>query len=90
MNNTIPLEDHRRIVEALQTECRLEVGVMRMQLVRYAAALEEHGIPVADADTAELLTMWRDAAAVVDTASEFVVKLGTAKELIFPMPRVAA
>lgn len=83
----ITVDEHRRVVEAIHHSYRLELGKQGMQLARYAAALEEAGVERPDATGDELLAMWRQAAAVVNTASAFVAHLGTEKELIFPMVR---
>lgn len=82
--------EHRRIVQGLEQAHRVEIGKLGMKIAVLAAALEDGGLAVPDPDAVELLRMWRTAAGVVSTASEFVAELGTAKELIFPMGKVAA
>lgn len=71
-----------RVLEAMEERHRSDLGQMAMQLARYRMALEDNGIEPPDMQEAELLQMWRDCAAVVETASEVVAKLGTAKELL--------
>ena len=53
-----------------------------MRLLAYRIALEEAGIEPPDGTGEEMLTMWRDAAAVISAASEFVHDLGTSRELL--------
>jgi hypothetical protein len=74
----VPVE----LFEARIEEYRVEVAKRDMQLVRYRMALEENGIEPPDMDGAELLEMWRDCRHVMTTASQFVMKLGTSKELL--------
>lgn len=78
MIGLVPVE----LLEARVEEYRLELAKRDMQIVRYRLVLEEHGIEPPDADGADLLEMWRDCRAVISTASEFVAKLGTSKELL--------
>ena len=59
-----------------------EIAKLRMQLVTYRAALEEAGIEPPDMEGADLLQMWRDCRKVIETANEFVIGLGTSKELL--------
>lgn len=68
------------LLEARVQEHRQQEAVLTMRLVRYREALEENGITPPDDTDDELLALWRDARAVVTTASEFVAHLGTAKE----------
>ena len=82
-------QDHRRIVEAMQTAHRAELGKLGMQLALYRATLEDHGVEPPDKDGEDLLRLWRNAATVVTTASEFVTDLGSAKELLDPQLTVA-
>lgn len=70
------------VMEAKETEYRLELAKERMRVLRYRDLLEEHGIEPPDLDDEQLVQMLRDARAVITTASEFVAHLGTAKELI--------
>lgn len=70
------------LMEARVEEYRLELAKRDMQLVRYRMVLEEHGIEPPDADGAELLEMWRNCRHVISTANQFVVKLGSSKELL--------
>jgi hypothetical protein len=74
----VPVE----LLEARVNEYRLELAKREMQLVRYRLALEAHGIDPPDAEGADLVEMWRDCRAVISTASEFTMRLGTAKELL--------
>jgi len=78
----LPLDEHERICEALHCHYRAELGKVAMQVVVYRAALEDAGLVPPDKDGEELLAMWRDAAAVISTASEFVHRLGTSRELL--------
>ena len=78
MNMLIPAE----ILEAKDLEHRVELAKAHMLLARYRAVLEEHGIAPPDPTGEELLKMWRDSAAVISTASDFVAALGTSKELL--------
>jgi hypothetical protein len=75
---TVPVE----LFEAWVEEHRLELAKREMQLVRYRKALIDNGIEPPDADGQELLEMWQDCRHVISTASEFVMRLGTAKELL--------
>jgi hypothetical protein len=70
------------VLEAMAAEHRIELAKRDMQLVRYRSALEEHGIEPPDMDGEELLRMWRDCRHVMSTASQFVMRLGTSKELL--------
>lgn len=70
------------LLEAQAEEHRLELAKLRMQLVRYRGELEAHGIDPPDMDGADLIEMWRDCRHVMTTASQFVMKLGTSKELL--------
>ena len=83
MTATVPVE----LFEARIEEDRLELAKRDMQLVRYRLALLEHGIEPPDADGEELLQMWRDCRHVISTASQFVMKLGTGKELLVDWSR---
>jgi hypothetical protein len=76
--NTIPVE----LYEARVLEHRLELAKRDMQLIRYRQVLIENGIEPPDAEGEELLQMWRDCRHVISTASQFVMKLGSAKELM--------
>jgi len=75
-----------QVLDAKETEHRVELAKLKMQLVLYRSTLEEHGIEPPNHDGAELLQMWRDSAAVISTASEFVIRLGSSKELISATP----
>jgi hypothetical protein len=77
-------DDHQRILEAIQTAHRVEVGKLGMQLALYRAALEDAGIEPPDKDGEELLRLWRGAARVVTSASDFASDMGSAKELWDP------
>jgi hypothetical protein len=70
------------MLEAKELEYRVELGKAHMLLVRYREVMEEHGIEAPDVEGEELLRMWRDCAAVITTASDFVARLGTSKELL--------
>ncbi len=78
MNRTVPVE----LLEARVEEYRLELAKKEMQLVRYRRALLQHGIDPPDAGGEELLKMWSDCRTVVSTASQFIMDLGTSKELL--------
>lgn len=77
-SRTVPVE----LFEARVEELRMEQVKLQMQLVRYRDALEQAGIEPPDATGAELLAMWRDCRTVISTASEFVMRLGSSKELL--------
>lgn len=70
------------MLEAKETEHRVELAKAQMLLVRYREVMEEHGIEPPDVAGEELLRMWRDCAAVITTASDFVARLGTSRELL--------
>ena len=70
------------IVEAMSYEYRAELAKLRMQLILYREALEEAGIEPPDRNDDELLQMWKNARAVISTASMFVADLRSAKELL--------
>ncbi len=74
----VPVE----LLEARVEEYRLELAKRDMQLVRYRLALEQAGVEPPDADGAELVEMWRSCRHVIATSHEFVMKLGTSKELL--------
>ena len=78
----MPLAEHERVLDALHQKHRFELNIEAMKLVRYRQLLEEHGIEPPDNEGQEFLQMWRDAQAVISTASEFVHKLGTSRELL--------
>lgn len=69
-------------VDSVHATYRTEVARLKMQLVVYRQALEDHGIEPPDMEGADLLQMVRDANAVISTASEFVHHLGSSKELL--------
>ena len=75
-------EEHRLIVDALHLAHRAENAKMAMQVARYRALLEQHGIEPPDDEGEDFLQLAREAAAVIHTATEFTVKLGTSKELL--------
>jgi hypothetical protein len=75
---TVPAE----MVEAMRAEHRLEVAKLKMNLVAYRQLLREVGIEPPDYGDDELLDMWNDCRAVISTASHFVARLGSAKELL--------
>ena len=70
------------LLEAKDLEHRLELAKAHMLLVCYREVMEEHGIAPPDPTGEELLQMWRDCSAVISSASEFVEKLGSSKELL--------
>lgn len=70
------------VVEAMAAEHRVELAKRDMQVVRYRKALLEHGIEPPDADGEDLLQMLQDCRHVISTASQFVMRLGTGKELL--------
>lgn len=82
MTDWMRQEDHRHILNALQLAHRAENAELAMQVARYRALLEEHGIEPPDDTAEDFLQMAREAAAVVHTASEFVATLTTSKELL--------
>jgi hypothetical protein len=61
---------------------RIEVARQRILLTRYRLLLEEHGIEPPDDEGADLLQMWRDCRTVIQTANEFVMKLGSSAEML--------
>ena len=73
------------MLEAKEIEHRLELAKAHMLLVCYRQIMEEHGIEAPDPTGEELLQMWRDCSAVITTASDFVERLGTRKELLLPI-----
>ena len=75
---TVPAE----LLEAKTEEFRIELAKRDMQLVRYRLCLEQHGIEPPDADGEELLRMWQDCRTVITTASQFMIRLGSSKELL--------
>lgn len=75
-------EEHRRIVDALHLAHRAENMQLAMRVAVYRSLLEQHGIEPPDDEAEDFLQMARDAAAVISTASEFVSRLGTSKELL--------
>ena len=68
------------LLEARVQEHRQTEAILTMRIVRYREVLEENGIDPPDDTDDELLALWREARAVVSTASDFVAHLGTAKE----------
>lgn len=74
----VPVE----LLEARVQEYRLEIAKRDMVIVRYRQALIAAGVDPPDLEGADLLEMWQDCRAVISTASEFVAKLGTSKELL--------
>jgi hypothetical protein len=69
-------------LEAIQLEHRAEIAKLRMQIVIYREKLMENGIEPPDRDSDELLALYRRCSAVISTASEFAVSLGSAKEML--------
>jgi len=76
--DTVPIE----LLEAQAHEHRLELAKRDMQLARYRLCLEQHGIEPPDADGEELLAMLRDCRTVITTASQFMMRLGSGRELL--------
>lgn len=72
----------RALVEAREQEHKADVAKLRMQLVLYRQALLDAGIEPPDMDGEDLLELWRSHAAVVSTASQVLMSMGTAKELL--------
>lgn len=70
------------LLEAQAATHRLELAKQRMLLIRYRLLLEEHGIEPPDEEGADLLQMWRECRRVIEVANEFVMRLGTSKELL--------
>lgn len=75
-------EQLQLLIQTQAVEHRLEMAKMEMQLVRYRKVLIKNGIEPPDASGEELLAMWEDCRHVMTTASQFVMKLGTSKELL--------
>lgn len=82
MSRLVPVE----MLEAKDLEHRAELAKAHMLLVVYRKVLAEHGIEPPDPTGEELLQMWRDASAVISSASEFVTRLGSAKEFLSEKP----
>lgn len=78
----ISREAHEAIIQALEWEHRAQLGKLGMQVALYREALERAGVTPPDKDGQELLEIWRGAAAVISTASEFVHRLGSSKEML--------
>lgn len=78
MSDTVPTA----LLEAQAEDHRRELARARMQLVLYRKALIDNGIEPPDRDGDDLLAMWRECRHVVSTASEFVIRLGSSKELL--------
>lgn len=74
----VPVE----MLEAHIQEHRVVEAKLTMRLIQYRELLEKHGIEPPDSGEDELLAMWQDCRAVVSTASEFVARLGPARELL--------
>jgi hypothetical protein len=70
------------MLEAKDLEHRVELAKAHMLVAVYRATLVEHGIEPPDPTGEDLLQMWRNASAVISSASEFVAHLGTSKELL--------
>lgn len=70
------------MIEAKELEHRVEVNRLKAKLALYRMALEDAGIQPPDGEAADVVQLWRDTAAVIDTTSTFVERLGSAKELI--------
>ncbi len=70
------------LLEARIADYRKTEAVLTMRLIRYGEALKAAGVEPPDDTEDELLQMWRNAQAVLTTASEFVAHLGSAKELL--------
>lgn len=76
-------------VSAIAATHRLEQAELMLELIRYRALLEEHGIEPPSTAGREGLASWRDVAGVIALAYELVhavdelrEKLGPAKELL--------
>lgn len=69
--------------QAIHATYRSEVAKLKMQLVLYRKALVEHGIEPPDREGEDLLEMVRDCNAVISTASAFITRLGSAKEMLW-------
>ena len=74
--------EHRIVMEAIHLAHRAETVKLGMQVARYRALLEENGIEPPDDEAEDFLQLARDAATVIETASQFVTRLGTSKELL--------
>jgi hypothetical protein len=77
----MPVEDHRRVVEALIAEHRIQLGAQSMKTAACARLLEENGIPLPEGAPKEFLQLWQNCESVISTATTFVEHLGTTKEL---------
>lgn len=69
-------------VEAVHATYRETMARMQMQLIVYRQTLIDHGIEPPDNTGEELMEMYHDCRAVITTASEFVGRLRSAKELL--------
>jgi hypothetical protein len=76
--DTVP----RGLYESAVAQHKRELAERDMRLVRYRLLLEEHGISPPDTSSDELLEMWQGCRHVMTTASQFVMKLGTQKEML--------
>ena len=61
---------------------KTELAKSHMALLRYRSALEANGIEPPDEEGADFLQMLRDCRQVIQTAHDFVGKLGSSKELL--------
>lgn len=86
MTAMVPVE----LLEARVEELRCELAKREMVIVRYRQALKDAGVDPPDLEGADLLQMWQDCRAVISTASEFVTRLGSSKELLDDWGKTAA
>jgi hypothetical protein len=78
LSSMVPVE----LLEARETEHRVDLAKAQMQLVLYRQALTDNGIEPPDRDSDELLDLYRRCSAVISTASDFAASLGSAKEML--------
>jgi hypothetical protein len=74
------------LLEAREMEHRLELAKLEMTIVTLREALEQAGVDPPVKEGAELMQMWRDCRAVISTASDFVGRLGSAREMLQEEP----
>ena len=70
------------LLEVKEFEHRAELAKAHMQLALYRQVLLDNGIEPPDLAGDELLQLWHDASVVISSASEFVTRLGSAKEFL--------
>jgi hypothetical protein len=70
------------LLEAQQLEHQQETAKLTMQLILYRQLLIDNGIEPPDQSGEDLLQMWKECRHVISTANQFVMKLGSSKELL--------